>query len=102
MIMARLWQIRESFGERSPMEEMNRHDKAIYECGYEEGREDAMREMEMTHMGERRGRAGRMGERYPDMMDDRYPEMDDRYPEMDIRYPEMGERRRRRSNGRYM
>ena len=80
-VMARLWQIRESYGDRMSKEDMSVEEREAYDCGYDEGYADAMEEVGSSDMGERYGmRGGRMGNRYP----------------------EMGERRRRRSNGRYM
>lgn len=71
--MARYWEIRESYGDkmrggmmgRRDSEPMSEEEQKAYECGYEEGYEAAMEEMES--MGERRGHYGSrmdMGENY--------------------------------------
>lgn len=83
--MARYWEIRESLGERSYKDEVSE----AYECGYEEGYEAALEEMEgKSHMGMREDRytsrrKGNMAER--DGMERSY----------------MGERRSRDSMGRF-
>lgn len=83
--MARLWEIRESYGDRMghrtnyrDMDDMGVEEREAYDCGYEHGFGDAMKES--RHFGERS------------------PYMDERY--MGERY--MGERGRMRdSMGRY-
>lgn len=92
--MARLWEIRESYGEKRMSPEV----KEAYECGYEEGYADAKEEMET--MG------GRMGRRMGESMGERYGygeragggHMND--PIMD-RASGYGERRGRDSMGRF-
>lgn len=89
--MARIWQIRQSeapdrydMDYRKPKYETDEEMEA-YECGYEEGYADAMKEVKGEHMGFR----GRMGSRTRTSY-----RMDDE--------DEMGYRRSRDSRGRYM
>ncbi len=84
-VMAKYWEIRESYGDKMP-DDMSEKERKAYECGYEEGYEAAMEEMgDDPDMGERYGmRHGGMGER------------------MGRRGGYMGERRSRGRNGRYM
>lgn len=84
-VMAKYWEIRESYGDKMPMDDMSEKEKKAYECGYEEGYEAAMDEMsDDSDMGERYGRrGGYMGDR-----------MGNRGSIGDRGY--MGERRRRR------
>ncbi|MCQ2219801.1 MAG: hypothetical protein MJZ12_00325 [Prevotella sp.] len=84
--MAKYWEIRESYGDKGGKSEM----KEAYECGYEEGYEAAMMELERGGMGERMGHRGYMGERHS---------MGERDSMGERGY--MGERRGRDSMGRY-
>lgn len=85
--MAKYWEIRESYGDKGGKSEM----KEAYECGYEEGYEAAMAEMQsMGHKSHYGMRGGDMGYRYG-----MRPGMEGEEPGM------MGERRGRDSMGRY-
>ena len=80
--MAKYWEIRESYGDRSRKSEA----REAYDCGFEEGYEAAMKEMGMDseEMGERSRRSGMRSNTYVEGRDRDY----------------LGERRGRDSMGR--
>lgn len=89
---ARLWEIRETYGNRSRKKYSDPDLQEAYECGFDEGYEEAEgKMMGQRHPMGQRGYRMDMGERggYMGRRDD----MDDY---------DMGERRMRDSRGRYM
>lgn len=81
--MAKYWEIRESYGDKSRKSDS----REAYECGYEDGYEAAMREMEegSEEMGERTHRSAGRPNTFVEGRDRDY----------------LGERRGRDSMGRY-